>query len=121
MLAGWYNHCWRTWKTFTFGCSLLRESEAMFRRPLWTIAVGAAVFAAAATAASPASADQNPYGDPNLVSMFDGSTLTGWTASKPGAWVVQGGAIHGTGTRAAAGATIKPRPERSDGSSMSVR
>lgn len=41
--------------------------------------------------------DPNPYGDPNLVSMFDGKTLDGWTASKPGAWVVKGGAIHGTG------------------------
>jgi hypothetical protein len=40
----------------------------------------------------------NPYGDPNLVSMFNGTTLTGWTASKPGGWTVVGGAIHGTGT-----------------------
>ncbi len=47
------------------------------------------------TQASPPS---NPYGDPNLVSMFDGKTLNGWTASKPGGWVVQNGAIHGTGT-----------------------
>jgi hypothetical protein len=61
--------------------------------------VAAALFAAAASTAAPASADPNPYGDPNLVSMFDGTTLTGWTASKPGAWIVQDGAIHGTGTQ----------------------
>jgi hypothetical protein len=40
----------------------------------------------------------NPYGDGNLVSMFNGTTLEGWTASASGAWVVQNGAIHGTGT-----------------------
>src|SRR5213595_899693 len=39
----------------------------------------------------------SPYGDPNLVSMFDGTTLTGWTTSKPGGWTVVKGAIHGTG------------------------
>jgi 3-keto-disaccharide hydrolase len=75
------------------------EDEAMLRRPLWTIAIGAALFVAATTVPASASADPNPYGDPNLVAMFDGSTLTGWTASKPGAWVAQDGAIHGTGTQ----------------------
>jgi F5/8 type C domain/3-keto-disaccharide hydrolase/Fibronectin type III domain len=40
----------------------------------------------------------NPYGDPNLVSMFDGSTLNGWTPHAAGAWSVVGGAIHGNGT-----------------------
>jgi F5/8 type C domain/3-keto-disaccharide hydrolase/Fibronectin type III domain len=40
----------------------------------------------------------NPYGDPHLVSMFDGSTLGGWTPHAAGAWSVVGGAIHGNGT-----------------------
>jgi hypothetical protein len=39
----------------------------------------------------------NPYGDPNLVSMFNGTDLTGWTQSRPDGWIVQNGAIHGTG------------------------
>jgi hypothetical protein len=39
----------------------------------------------------------NPYGDPNLVSMFNGTNLDGWTQSRPDGWVVQNGAIHGTG------------------------
>jgi len=39
----------------------------------------------------------NPYGDPNLVSMFNGTSLDGWTQSRPDGWVVQNGAIHGTG------------------------
>jgi len=30
--------------------------------------------------------------------MFDGSTLTGWTPSKPDGWTVKDGAIHGNGT-----------------------
>jgi Domain of Unknown Function (DUF1080)/Carbohydrate binding module (family 6)/Carbohydrate binding module (family 35) len=42
-------------------------------------------------------AASNPYGDPNLVSMFDGSTLDGWTLSRSDGWIVQNGAIHGTG------------------------
>jgi hypothetical protein len=41
--------------------------------------------------------DPNPWNDPNLVSMFDGTTLAGWTASKPGAFVVQDGTVHSTG------------------------
>jgi hypothetical protein len=40
----------------------------------------------------------NPYGDPGLVSMFDGKTLNGWTPSAAGGWTVVSGAIHGTGT-----------------------
>jgi hypothetical protein len=39
----------------------------------------------------------NPYNDNNLVSMFDGTTLTGWTQSKSGEWEVMNGTIHGTG------------------------
>jgi hypothetical protein len=58
------------------------------------VAVPVAQASAATIAVKPAA---NPYGDPNLVSMFDGTTLTGWTQSKPGGWVVQNGAIHGTG------------------------
>ncbi|MFD4603836.1 DUF1080 domain-containing protein [Streptomyces sp. NPDC058464] len=38
-----------------------------------------------------------PYGDKNLVSMFDGSTLGGWTASDAKGFTVQGGALHTTG------------------------
>ena len=45
-----------------------------------------------------AKGDPNPYGDPNLVSMFDGKTLTGWTSAAPGEWSVVNGAIHGNGT-----------------------
>jgi chitodextrinase len=45
----------------------------------------------------PAGEPTNPYGDPNLVSMFNGTTLQGWTQSRSDGWVVQNGAIHGTG------------------------
>ncbi|MFI6600337.1 CBM35 domain-containing protein [Nonomuraea sp. NPDC050536] len=44
------------------------------------------------------SASTNPYGDPNLVPMFDGTTLNGWTPHDPAGWTVKNGAIHGTGT-----------------------
>jgi hypothetical protein len=41
----------------------------------------------------------NPYGfnDPGLVSLFDGTTLGGWTQRNPGGWVAMNGVIHGTG------------------------
>ncbi len=39
----------------------------------------------------------NPYNDPNLVSMFNGTDLNGWTQSRTDGWVVQNGTIHGTG------------------------
>ena len=85
------------------------------RRPLRTLATAAVAFAAAlaapaatavaapAPASVPAPAAQakppasNPYGDPNLVSMFDGKTLTGWTQAAAGEWSVVNGAIHGNG------------------------
>jgi hypothetical protein len=51
----------------------------------------------ALTVHTPASSSGNPYGDPNLVSMFDGKTLDGWTPSRADGWTVQDGAIHGTG------------------------
>ncbi|WP_433514714.1 CBM35 domain-containing protein [Nonomuraea sp. CA-143628] len=41
---------------------------------------------------------QNPYGDPYLVSMFDGTTLNGWTPHAAAGWTVRDNAIHGTGT-----------------------
>jgi hypothetical protein len=40
----------------------------------------------------------NPYGDPHLVSMFDGKSLNGWTQSKDGLWSALNGTIHGNGT-----------------------
>jgi len=40
----------------------------------------------------------NPYGDPHLVSMFDGKDLNGWTSSQSGLWAAQNGVIHGNGT-----------------------
>ncbi|MEV0351246.1 CBM35 domain-containing protein [Nonomuraea sp. NPDC050680] len=40
----------------------------------------------------------NPYGDPYLVSMFDGTTLNGWTPHAAAGWTVRDNAIHGTGT-----------------------
>jgi hypothetical protein len=39
-----------------------------------------------------------PFNDPNLVSMFNGTTLAGWTPHNTAGWNVQDGAIHGTGT-----------------------
>jgi hypothetical protein len=84
---------------------LIGKDATVPRRTLRLLAVGIAVAAAAAiTPLATASATDlakpkaPPYGDPNLVSMFDGTTLNGWTASKPGGWVVRNGAIHGTGT-----------------------
>jgi 3-keto-disaccharide hydrolase len=74
------------------------------RRSLWAV-FGAALLGTAIATASTASAGTvgapkppNPYGDPNLVSIFDGKTLAGWTQSKAGLWSVVGGAIHGNGT-----------------------
>jgi hypothetical protein len=46
----------------------------------------------------PANGPGNPYGDPNLVSMFNGTSLSGWTPSRADGWTAQSGAIHGTGT-----------------------
>jgi hypothetical protein len=39
-----------------------------------------------------------PFGDPNLVSMFNGTNLDGWTSSASALWTVTGRAIHGNGT-----------------------
>jgi hypothetical protein len=47
---------------------------------------------------TPAGNPGNPYGDPNLVSMFNGTNLDGWTPHAAGAWTVTNGAIHGNGT-----------------------
>jgi Domain of Unknown Function (DUF1080) len=44
-----------------------------------------------------ATASTNPYSDSNLVSMFDGKTLNGWTSSDPKGWVIKNGAMHSTG------------------------
>src|SRR5262249_46997260 len=38
------------------------------------------------------------FGDPHLVSMFNGTDLTGWTSSASGLWTVKDGAIYGNGT-----------------------
>jgi hypothetical protein len=75
------------------------EDVLMRAHPRWRLlaaltfflAVAAAPFASAAT-------PPNPYGDPHLVSMFDGATLAGWTPSAAAGWNVADGAIHGTGT-----------------------
>lgn len=75
----------------------------MFRSSFWrnlcALAAGIALCSAVSTApvAVAAPAD-NPYGDPNLVSMFDGKDLSTWTSSKSGLWSATGGAIHGNGT-----------------------
>src|SRR4051794_30769889 len=80
----------------------------MSRRRIWAIAAGTALMAAAVTAPmayanasaseTPGAAADNPYGDPNLVSMFDGKTLDGWTQAKAGQFQVQDGTIHSTGS-----------------------
>jgi hypothetical protein len=54
----------------------------------------AVLIALALPGASPAAAAPD---DPAFVSMFDGQTLDGWTASKPGEYVVKNGTIHSTG------------------------
>ncbi|MCK2237456.1 MULTISPECIES: family 16 glycoside hydrolase [unclassified Crossiella] len=61
----------------------------MLRRPLWTLLAGIVLLGTAFT--PPAAAD------PVLKPMFDGKTLDGWTASKPGEYLVKDGAIHSTG------------------------
>jgi chitodextrinase len=40
----------------------------------------------------------NPFNDPHLVSMFNGTSLSGWTAASSGEWTAQNGVIHGNGT-----------------------
>ncbi|WP_410567773.1 hypothetical protein [Amycolatopsis sp. cmx-4-61] len=47
-----------------------------------------------------ASAAANPYGDPNPVSMFDGSDLTAWTSSKTGLWSAETASSTATAPRA---------------------
>src|SRR3954447_11095446 len=78
----------------------------MLRRSFWILAMGVVLLAVTVTAPmatalaanlSTARANANPYNDPNLVSMFDG-TLNSWIASKPGGWVAKNGVIQGTGT-----------------------
>jgi hypothetical protein len=86
----------------------LRTVAAAFTAVTAAIAVPAAAATANADAdaTAPAHADaqnsgvaaSNPYGDPHLVSMFDGTSLTGWTQAQAGEWSVVGGAIHGNGT-----------------------
>lgn len=79
----------------------LRTVAAAFTAVIAAIAVPAAAAAATpvpAPAKSVAAAASDPYGDPHLVSMFDGTTLTGWTQAQAGEWSVVGGAIHGNGT-----------------------
>jgi len=56
----------------------------------------AMLLALALPGAAPAMAAPVPD-DPAFVSMFDGQTLDGWTASKPGEYVVKNGTIHSTG------------------------
>ncbi len=55
-------------------------------------------FGSALPAQAAVQASTNPYGDTNLVSMFDGKTLNNWTSSRAGLWTVKNGAIHGNGT-----------------------
>jgi Domain of Unknown Function (DUF1080) len=50
-----------------------------------------------AHAASSKAQASAPFGDPNLVSMFDGKTLNGWTSSDPKGWIVENSAMHSTG------------------------
>jgi hypothetical protein len=72
----------------------------MFHRVLSAVfSVGALLAAAVATPGAPASAAAAapPYGDSYLVSMFDGKTMNGWTASASGEYVVANSAIHATG------------------------
>lgn len=71
----------------------VRTVAAAFTAVAAAIAVPAAAASQSAAAAAP-----NPYGDPHLVSMFDGTTLNGWTQAATGEWSVVGGAIHGNGT-----------------------
>src|SRR5256885_17193827 len=67
-------------------------------RPLRTIAVAVALVVGSVLPVTAASADPNPYNDPNLVSMFDGTSLDGWTQAKDGQFTVANGAIHANGT-----------------------
>ncbi|WP_439383288.1 family 16 glycoside hydrolase [Amycolatopsis lexingtonensis] len=67
----------------------------MFRKFFGVLAAG---IVAASAFAPTAAAAENPYGDPNLVSMFDGADLTAWTSAKPGLWSAKNGVIHGNGT-----------------------
>lgn len=55
------------------------------------------VYAVSSQGLATPQAGTNPYGDPNLVSMFDGKTLNGWTSSDPNGWIIKNGSIHSTG------------------------
>jgi hypothetical protein len=69
----------------------------MLRRIL-SLVIPVCALLAAAVAVPGATASAAPlYGDPYLVSMFDGTTLNGWTQSASGEYVVANSAIHSTG------------------------
>jgi hypothetical protein len=74
----------------------------MLRRLLSVLIPAGALVASAialpgVSASGVAPAATPPYGDANLVSMFNGTDLTGWTASAAGEYVVTNSAIHSTG------------------------
>jgi hypothetical protein len=62
-----------------------------------TVTTGTTVNPTPTPVVSPTPVGTNPYGDPNLVSMFDGKTLNGWTSSDPKGWVIENNAMHSTG------------------------
>ncbi|HEY5005006.1 MAG TPA: family 16 glycoside hydrolase, partial [Ktedonobacteraceae bacterium] len=62
-----------------------------------TVITGTTVNPTPTPVVSPTPVSKNPFGDPNLVSMFDGKTLNGWTSSDPKGWVVENSAMHSTG------------------------
>ena len=70
----------------------------MVRRPLWIVTIAISLLMAVAPAAQAAGKADNPYNDPNLVSVFDGKTLDGWSAQASGQWSATNGVIHGNGT-----------------------
>jgi hypothetical protein len=84
-----------TFTTVTQGAAMRRFQRTLVAA---VIAVAAAIAAPAAAAENAGLPVANPYGDPHLVSMFNGTTLNGWTQARPGEWSVVNGTIHGNGT-----------------------
>jgi hypothetical protein len=74
-------------KKFLVGCTLAIVAFSLFFS-FWQVISPARAATTATT---------NPYGDANLVSMFDGKTLTGWVSSDAKGWVVKNGTMHSTG------------------------
>jgi hypothetical protein len=100
---------WTTWANATMTADLVAGTNTVRLTSVTadgaanidSLTVGASGPPVSTSPSAPASSSPPPgglFGDPHLVSMFNGTDLTGWTSSASGLWTVQNGAIYGNGT-----------------------